>query len=223
MKQNKNPTPSESFTSEAYSKNLLFNNKKIIALTGSISTGKSTAASIIRDLGFKIIDLDKIGHELYEDREVTDEISRAYGRDFTQKGIFNRKILSKYVFEDTRRLETLNKIMHEKIFEKMIRIIDESEDKIIFVDIPLLIELMEEKNHGLIYDEIWLVYVPREVQIERLMKRDNIEIEEALKKINSQMNIENKVKYADVLLKNDKDISELKKQIYREISRITAE
>ncbi len=220
MIRNKNSDNSQCFTIEKNAKKLLFQNKKIIALTGSISTGKSTAAEIIKDFGFKIIDLDKIGHQLYQDTEVTDEINRIYGINFTENGVFNRKALSKYVFEDKSRLEILNKIMHGKIFEKLTQIIKESEEKIIFVDIPLLIELMGKNDHSSIYDEIWLVYVPKEVQIARLMKRDSIEREEALKKINSQIDIEKKIKYADILLNNEKGIPELKKQIQKEIHRL---
>ncbi|MDO5041290.1 MAG: dephospho-CoA kinase [Peptoniphilus sp.] len=219
MIQNNNSTQ-KSLISDSPSDGVIFHDKKIIALTGSISTGKSTAARIIKDMGFQIIDLDKIGHELYEDREVTEEINRAYGMNFTQRGVFDRKALSKYVFEDKSRLETLNKIVHGKIFAKLIQTIGESQEKIIFVDIPLLIELIEKKNNRLIYDEIWLVYVPMETQIARLIKRDDIQREEALKKISSQMNIESKVKYADVLLNNEKDIPELEEQIHREIKRL---
>ncbi|WP_138159723.1 dephospho-CoA kinase [Peptoniphilus catoniae] len=189
-------------------------NKKIIALTGSISTGKSTVANLIRNKGYEVIDLDKIGHDLLNDKEIIREIESAFNTSFSKKGEFKRSLLSKYVFKSKDRLNILNSITHKRIFEKLNYLINKSQEKIIFVDMPLLIELIDTLDqYEFSYDEIWLVYSSPDTQIKRLMKRDKIKEEEALIKIKSQLSIDEKKKYADKIINNESDLQNLENQV----------
>ena len=198
-------------------------NKKIIAITGSISTGKSTISKFIRELGYQVLDLDKIGHEILDDPEINEKVSKAFNQDFTENGKFSRKKLSKYIFKDKNdreKLDKLNSILHREIFNKLNQSIEESKEKIIFVDIPLIIELMDTlDDYGFSYDELWLVYVDRNEQEKRLMLRDNISKEEARQKINTQMSIEDKKKYADEIIENY-DLEDAKNQIQKLVKNL---
>lgn len=198
-------------------------NKKIIAITGSISTGKSTISKFIRELGYQVLDLDKIGHEILDDPEINKKVSKTFNQDFTENGKFSRKKLSKYIFQDKddrEKLDKLNSILHREIFNKLNQLIEESKEKIIFIDIPLIIELMDTlDDYGFSYDELWLVYVDKNEQEKRLMLRDNISKEEAMQKINTQMSIEDKKKYADQIIENY-DLEDAKNQVRKLVKNL---
>ena len=188
---------------------------KIIGITGSIATGKSTAASIIKELGYKVIDADKIAHKLMEKGQPNYEtIVEHFGKEIlSENQEIDRKKLGKIVFNDNDKLELLNSISHPNIFFKIKKDIENSTEEIVFVDIPILIELIKKKKLNIRLDEIWLVYVDRRTQIERLSKRNNISIVEAKNLVNNQISIEDKKKYADFIVDNSKDIDYLKYQI----------
>ena len=102
---------------------------------------------------------------------------------------------------------------HTNIFNRIKENIEFYKYEIIFVDIPLLIELKIENKLNLDFDEIWLVYVDRNTQIKRLSKRNKISLKEAENLANNQISIEEKVQYSDYVLDNSKDISHVRKQI----------
>ena len=196
--------------------------KKIIGLTGSIATGKSTTAEILMELGFEIIDADKIAHLLMEKGQINYlEIVKDFGQGILDSnGEIARDKLSKLVFEDKEALNKLNELTHKNIFSYIKDRIEEAKGHVVFVDIPLLVELLKEKKMDLKFDEIWLVYVDRKTQLERLMARNSFSEEEAVKRINSQMSVEEKVDYADVIIKNDGDLDHLRRQILENIGRL---
>ena len=193
------------------------NRAKIIGLTGGIATGKSTASNIIKELGYLVIDADKIARDIVEIGEPAyKEIVNNFGKDIVfQDGNLNRKKLGYIVFNNDKKRETLNRITHPHIKKAIKKSIDKNIEKnIIFVDIPLLIEGIDSYDqYGIYFDEIWLVYIDEESQINRLMKRDSIKRDEAINKIKAQMPIEEKVKYATRIIDNRGDISYLYKQL----------
>ncbi|NLW22417.1 MAG: dephospho-CoA kinase [Tissierellia bacterium] len=190
---------------------------KIIGLTGGIATGKSTVSSILQKLGFKVIDADKIARDVVEKgKPAYREIIHTFGKDILDEyGDINRRKLADIIFENPFHREKLNRIVHPYVFVTIKDSIAESEcEKIIFLDIPLLIEEMDKlKEHKIDIDEIWLVYVDERTQLDRLMKRDSISEEEALKRIRAQMPIEDKKKYATRIIDNRVDLERLKKQV----------
>lgn len=193
--------------------------KKIIGLTGSIATGKSTAANIIRLLGYQVIDADKVAHELMDKGEANyNAILETFGNQILDKNaLIDRNILGEIVFSDRNKLDLLNSLTHSNIFRKINSIIEKSENEVIFIELPILFELKLQDKLSLDIDETWLVYVDYEKQLERLMTRNDLSFEQAENRINSQMDVELKRKHADVVLFNDLDINHLRKQIKKRL------
>lgn len=199
------------------------NSSRIIGITGGIATGKSTVSNIVKKLGYKVIDADIIAREVVQKgKPAYEEIIKCFGDTIIDEfGNINRKKLGNIIFEDEKKREKLNSIIHPYIMEAIKQSIEENKDeKVIFLDIPLLIETMDKlKDYNIKLDEIWLVYVDEESQIHRLMERDNIKRREALNRIQAQMPMELKKKYATVVIDNRGSIEELQEQVKDLIDR----
>jgi len=193
------------------------NSPKIIGITGGIATGKSTVSNMIRKMGYKVIDADIIAREVVQKgKPAYEEIVKCFGDTIIDEfGNINRKKLGNIIFIDEKKREKLNSITHPYIMEAIKQSIDDNMgEKIIFLDIPLLIEALDNlKDYNIYLDEIWLVYIDEESQIQRLMERDNISRREALNKIKAQMPMELKKKYATEVLDNRGSIADLEAQV----------
>lgn len=190
---------------------------KVIGITGGISTGKSTVTKILRKKGFKVIDADVISRAVLNiDEEAYCKVVKFFSRDILNDDkTINRKLLGEKIFKDKTLRKKLNSITHPVIMKIIKEEIDLNyNEDILFLDIPLLIEIYESLDKYDIYiDEIWLIYCDKETQIKRLMKRDEITLESARLKVNAQMDIEEKKKYADKIIYNTKDKEQLEKDI----------
>lgn len=188
---------------------------RTIGLTGSIATGKSTVSKYLIKKGYKVVDADKITHELMKKDNINYvEIVKHFGNSILDKDDeIDRKKLANIVFSDENKLNALNNLTHPNIFNKINETIEESDEKIIFLDIALLIEFIKNNIWNISLDEIWLVYVNKDIQLERLMKRNNFSEKEAKIRIKAQMDIDEKIKYSDFILYNDRDLEYLYKQI----------
>lgn len=194
------------------------NKAKVIGLTGGIATGKSTVSNILKDKGYIVIDADQIAREVVQiGEESYYNIIDSFGKEYLNEDkTINRKKLGKMVFSDNEKLKLLNELTHPQIFKRIRSEIEKSIyiKKEIFVDIPLLYEELDEINsYNIYFDEIWFVYLDREEQKNRLMKRDNVSEEEALIKINAQMSMEEKLKLSKVVIDNSLDVESLTKKI----------
>lgn len=197
--------------------------QKIIGLTGGIASGKSTVSNIIKNMGYKVIDADIVSREVVEKgKDAYLEIVEHFGKDILdENGNINRKKLGSIIFSDAVEREKLNSIVHPHVLSSIKKYIEEDKDsRLIFVDIPLLIEVLDDlKSKGIYFDEIWLVYIDEKTQLERLTKRDKINEEEAMKRIKAQMSMDMKIKYATKVIDNrgDKETLETKvKKIIKE-------
>lgn len=192
---------------------------KLIGITGGIGTGKSTATRYLKEKGYKVVDFDKISRYIYLKKErayinIIDE----FGNDILDKnGEIDRKKLANIVFSDSEKLKSLEKIVHKEIYRRAKDIINSSSDEeIIFLDIPLLFETEEYlERYNMRLEEIWLIYADREKQIERVIKRDSISREAAIKRIDAQMDIDQKVYKSDKIIYNHRG----KDQLYNEIDK----
>jgi len=187
-------------------------NKRLIIITGGIATGKSTVSQTLMERGYEVIDSDRIVHELYKKGSVIHaELVGEFGSGILDdKGEINRKKLVKIVFSSDENRRITNGIVHKAVIEELNRRIKKSNENLIFLDIPLAIEELDKlKDYGLEYDEIWLVYADRETQLERLLLRDNRGMEESVKIIDSQMDIEEKRRRADRIIDNRSTLEEL--------------
>lgn len=196
---------------------------KVIVITGSIATGKSSVSNYLRDKGFKVVDADKIGHFLMEPGQINYQaILEEFGSEILNpdKSI-NRKRLGQIVFNDQEALNKLNSLTHPNIFNNIRSIADASESDPVFLDIPLYIENLEKGlGRDFKVEQVWLVYLDKQRQIERLMKRNYFNEDEAISRIESQMDIEDKVKYADFIIDNRGTLEDTYKQIDDKLRKI---
>ncbi|MCR1815662.1 dephospho-CoA kinase [Aliarcobacter butzleri] len=189
--------------------------KNAIALTGGISTGKSTVCNLLKLHGFLTIDADKIAHKLLD--ENSSKIEEMFGKKYVENGKVLRKELGKIIFSNEENKLKLEALLHPLIKEEIIKEskIYEEQNKPYFVDIPLFFE----KMHYPISKSL-VIYTPKELQIQRLMKRDNIDEKEAKLKISNQMDIEEKRKLANIVIDNSKDLKHLQNEVERVIGEI---
>lgn len=182
----------------------------IIALTGGIATGKSSLSNILKEKKYKVVDADLIARDLANKSTILKELSKAFGKDIVDNKQLNRAYLREIVFNDEKKLNVLNDIMHPKIIKKIKEEIEENKNKkILFLDIPLLFETKLEY----LANKILLVTCDEEIQINRLMKRDNINLDLALNMINKQMALKEKENLSDYIIYNNSTLEELEDKI----------
>lgn len=189
--------------------------KNAIALTGGISTGKSTVCNLFKLHGFLIIDADEISHKILD--ENSSQIAQMFGNQYIKDGKVLRKELGKIIFTNEENKEKLENLLHPLIKDEIVKRsrLFESQNKPYFIDIPLFFE----KMHYPIPKSL-VVYTPKDLQVKRLMKRDNINEEEALVKISNQWDIEKKKELADMIIDNSKDLKNLQNEVERIIGEI---
>ncbi len=190
----------------------------VLGLTGGIATGKSTVAKIIqRNYNVKIIDVDEVSKKIMKQKSILNKLINSFGKNIIENGELDRKKMREIVFNDDQKRENLNRITHTAILEEIDRIIEEYKkvgNEIIIVDMPLLFEAGYAKK----VDKVVLVYCEIEIEILRLMKREGISKENALKMIKAQMNLEEKKKLSDVIIYNNKNLEELEEEIVKKIN-----
>ena len=182
----------------------------VVGLTGNIGCGKSSLSELLMSKNIDVIDADIISREIMYDKELLETIFYEFGTEIKNNdGTLNRKKLGNIVFNDDDMLIKLNSITHPAIKRKINdRIIDISNQgkNIVVIDAALLIE---GKFLDLV-DKLVVITCNEEVQLNRVVNRDNMTKEEALKSINSQMKQDEKIKYADYIIDNSKDMNNLK-------------
>ena len=185
----------------------------IIGLTGGIGSGKSAAATILKRLGLKIIDLDQITHDLMKPSELGYiEIKKEFGEKYIDtKGAIDRKLLREEIFSSLDLKKRIESILHPIIFEECSKQLNKlKHEKYIVLVIPLL---FETKNYISLIDEALLIDCDLETQIERVIKRDSVSKALANRIIKNQMNRQEKQLLADKVILNDGNINHLKTQL----------
>lgn len=189
----------------------------IIGITGSIACGKSTISNYLKSKGYIVIDADKIGHEALDDDYVKEKLILAFGNEILEDNKINRQKLGELVFGNSSNLNVLNSIVHPEIRKKILEKIDKNNDKeLIFIDVALL---FEAKFDDLV-DKIIVVYVDKNTQLTRLMKRNSISKKEALSRIVSQMSPIEKAKLGDYTVNNNLDVINTYEQVDKVLSEL---
>ena len=170
-----------------------------IGITGSIACGKSTVSDYLITKGYTIIDADKLGHVALTSDDVKRKLAEKFGDEILENNEISREKLGKLVFGNDDNLKILNSIIHPKIRELILKLQEEHKDEnLVFLDIALLYEV----NFADLVEIVAVVYVDEDVQLERLMTRNSLSKEEAIKRIESQMSPREKAALGDFVINN---------------------
>ena len=188
-----------------------------VGLTGSIASGKSLAARFFEKCGAKLIDADSISREVVDpEQEGWKRIVENFGQEILKKnGGIDRVKLGEIVFSNAKKRQLLNSLLHplilNKIKEELKKTALKSFFTIVIVEVPLLIECNLQKD----FNKIVVVYADRQTQKKRLMRRDDIDEKEAENRLDSQIDLKEKKKYADYIVDNTGTVEDLEKQVHR--------
>ena len=186
----------------------------VLGLTGGIATGKSTVSHYFKEQGVSVIDADVIAREVVEPGTVgLTKITEEFGGDILlEDGTLNRRQLGSIVFNQSEKLAQLNNILGIEIRQEILKQIEAFKQKntsLVVVDIPLLYE----SRYETLMTKVMVVYIPEALQLTRLMHRDDLDLEQANKRIESQWPIERKKTLGDYVIDNSHSMKETKNQV----------
>ena len=181
-----------------------------VVLTGGIATGKSSVAEMFKQDGFVVIDADRVAHNMLDIHQ--DKIAELFGTEYVKDGTVDRKALGSLIFSNQKEKLCLEGLLHPLIFEEIEKQANEQDrlQKPYLIDIPLF---FESKRYSI--EKSIVVYTPRNKQLERLMERDGSTKEEAEKRIDSQLDIEEKKQLATYIIDNSEDLKHLQQEYDR--------
>lgn len=187
---------------------------RIIGITGGIASGKSTVTNFLRKQGFQVVDADAVVHQLQKPSgRLFEALVQHFGQEIIlENGELNRPILASLIFSNPEEREWSRITQGEIIREELATLRDQfaQTEEIFFMDIPLLFE----QDYSAWFDETWLVYVDRDVQVERLMKRDHLSKDEAEFRLVAQWPSEKKKDLASHVLNNNGNQDQLLTQVF---------
>lgn len=186
--------------------------KKVIGITGNICSGKSALTSYLKDKGYYIIDGDEITNQLYsEDELFKNEMIKLFGNEIIIDNQIAKQKVAQIVFNDEKMLTKLNNLIQPFIINKITSKLTKL-DGLIFIDGALILEMGLDKY----CDKLIYLSASPDIQLKRLIKRNNLSKEEALNRINSQTRLCKDNKLIDYWIDNNKD----KNNLYKEIDKI---
>lgn len=181
-----------------------------IGITGSIACGKSTVSNYLLEKGYTVIDADKLGHIALTSEDVKGKLAEKFGDEIIENNEISREKLGKLVFGNEDNLKILNSIIHPKIKQLILKLQEKHKDEqFVFLDIALL---YEAKFVDLV-ERVIVVYVNENVQLDRLMNRNSLTKEVALRRIKSQISAEEKAALGDYSIDNSDTIENTYQQI----------
>ena len=181
-----------------------------VVLTGSIATGKSSVVDILLSDGFHVIDADKVAHHILDGQH--QKIAQEFGADLIKNDKVDRKALGAIVFADTAKRKMLESLLHPLIYDEIVRqaIEQDRSKKPYIIDIPLFFE-----GGRYPIERSIVVYATKEQQLKRLMQRDGYNTEDALNRIETQIDVEKKRKKATYVIDNTGDLKQLQQECER--------
>ena len=192
---------------------------RIIGITGGISSGKSTVTKFLRQRGFQVVDADALVHQLQAPGgRLYNILVEHFGNQVVLKnGQLNRPLLASLIFSNPEEQEWSKETQGQVILEELAALKNQlaQTEAIFFMDIPLLFE----QGYESWFDEVWLIYLDRETQIERLMNRDKLSLEAAESRLASQWSLDKKKKLATHIIDNSGSLDQLLSQIISLLER----
>ena len=186
---------------------------KIIGITGGIASGKSTVTNFLRKQGFQVVDADAVVHQLQKPGgRLFEALVQHFGQEIIlENGELNRPLLASLIFSNTEEQEWSKQIQGEIIREELASLRDKlaQTESIFFMDIPLLFE----QDYSSWFNETWLVYVEPDVQMDRLMKRDQLSKDLAISRLSAQWPLEEKKGLASQVIDNNGSQDQLLAQL----------
>ena len=186
---------------------------KIIGITGGIASGKSTVTNFLRQKGFQVVDADAVVHQLQKPGgRLFKALVQHFGQEIIlENGELNRLLLASLIFSNTEEREWSKQIQGEIIREELAILRDQfaQTESIFFMDIPLLFE----QDYSSWFNETWLVYVEPDVQMDRLMKRDQLSKDLAISRLSAQWPLEEKKGLASQVIDNNGSQDQLLAQV----------
>jgi len=194
----------------------------IVALTGGIASGKSVVAEVLEELGCYIHHADKIAHDLMEpEKPAWKMIVAHFGKKILDEDkTINRSRLGKIIFSDEKERRFLNELIHPLVLEKKKEVISRLEKEGHYNIFISEAALTIEAGFADFFDKIIMTYCKKEVQIKRLMERDRISRKQTIKIIKSQMQPQEKLKYADYIIDTSSSLQstvEQTERVYRNL------
>ena len=184
-----------------------------LGLTGGIATGKTTVSQMLAQQGIPIIDGDQVAHQvLANNQSVQAQIQATFGKQLVQDGQVDRAALGKLVFGNQAALAQLNAITAPVIRETIMTEMAQAKAHqvpLVVLDLPLLYE----QHYETVCDGVLVVYLPVEKQLARLMARNQLSREDALRRINSQASLAEKRDRADFVIDNQGSLAQLEAQL----------
>lgn len=191
----------------------------VIGITGGIASGKSTVSNKLIEYGYKVLDCDVIAREVSGRKVVKDKIKEVFGEEYFTGDSLDRKKLGLTIFNNSTLKEELEDIIHPLVVQEMKDEIKNFVGDVLFIDCPLLYEA----NLEYLFNKVIVVYISKDIQEERLTSRDNISLEYARRKIESQLPILMKKNRADYVIDNSHGIEKTYEQIDKIVRRIKNE
>lgn len=189
----------------------VLNMSRVIGITGSIAVGKSTVTNYLRTHGYCVLDADEISHQALEkESDCYQKIIESFDCLDDNQNISRQK-LGQIVFRDANKKALLESIIHPFVKKMLEKGIQECQEPLIFLDVPLLYESHMDE----MCDDVMVVYVDEKTQLQRLMKRNHMDEKQARLLINQQLSIEKKKAWADYIIDNCQNFEDLYQNIER--------
>lgn len=175
----------------------------VLGITGGIGSGKSNIAKIFKSLGWSLFNADNVAKEILESHEIRPSISDLFGEEIIIDGKVDRAGIAKQVFSNEKKLESLNAIIHPRVFDAFEKFKADSFNELIIKEAAILFETGSYTQN----DCNLLVTSPESLRIERVMKRDNVSRADVEARVAKQWPDEKKIPLADFVIENDSNKS----------------
>ena len=187
----------------------------LVGITGIPGSGKTTFVSFFKKEGFPVFISDEVVKNLYKKKNVIKKIKEKFPQ-FFKKDLFLKKEFSKFIFKSEKNLEILENILHPLVLKELLKFKEKNKGKISVAEVPLLFE----KNLESLFDIIICISRYEENSLRKFAEDKNISFEEAKRRASFQLPLKLKEEKSDIVIKNNGNIEDLKKEFYNFLKKI---